>query len=89
MYRLTRGRLPLVGVGGIASAEDAYAKIRAGASLVQLYTALVFAGPELVGQIKAGLAELLERDGFGAITEAVGSVQGEAPLRKPSSLVVP
>jgi dihydroorotate dehydrogenase len=89
MYRLTRGRLPLIGVGGIASAEDAYAKICAGASLVQLYTALVFAGPELVGQIKTGLAGLLGRDGFGSIAEAVGSAQGEAPLRKPSSLVVP
>jgi len=47
--------VPLIGVGGIASAEDAYAKIRAGASLVQLYTALVFTGPDLVGEIKSGL----------------------------------
>jgi dihydroorotate dehydrogenase len=73
MYRLTQGRLPLIGVGGIASAADAYAKIRAGASLVQLYTALVFAGPDLVGQIKSGLAGLLRRDGFGSIAEAVGT----------------
>jgi len=73
MYRLTRGRLPLIGVGGIASAGDAYAKIRAGASLVQLYTALVFAGPDLVGQIKSGLASLLKSDGFGSIAEAVGT----------------
>ena len=50
IYRLTEGRLPLIGVGGVASAEDAYAKIRAGASLVQLYTALVFAGPGLLGR---------------------------------------
>jgi dihydroorotate dehydrogenase len=84
MYRLTRGRLPLIGVGGIASAEDAYAKICAGASLVQLYTALVFAGPELVGQIKTGLAELLERDGFGAITEAVGTAH-HTGVPKPSA----
>ena len=83
MYRLTRGRLPLIGVGGIASAEDAYAKIRAGASLVQLYTALVFAGPDLVAQIKTGLAELLERDGFGSIEHAVGSAQSAASLRQP------
>jgi len=89
MYRLTQGRLPLIGVGGIASAEDAYAKIRAGASLVQLYTALIFAGPELVGQIKSGLAGLLERDGFGSIAEAVGSAQGETPPRQLSSLAVP
>ena len=73
MYRLTEGRLPLVGVGGVASAADAYAKIRAGASLVQLYTALVFAGPALLGQIKAGLVELLRRDGFAAVADAVGA----------------
>src|SRR4029078_11850946 len=59
MYRLTKGELPLIGVGGVASAEDAYAKIRAGASLVQLYTALVFAGPALLGDIKTGLTALL------------------------------
>jgi dihydroorotate dehydrogenase len=73
MYRLTQGRLPLIGVGGIASAADAYAKIRAGASLVQLYTALVFAGPDLLGEIKSGLVDLLRRDGFGAVAEAVGT----------------
>jgi dihydroorotate dehydrogenase len=73
IYRLTQGRLPLVGVGGIASAEDAYAKIRAGASLVQLYTELVFAGPALIGRIKRGLTELLRRDGFRSIAEAVGA----------------
>jgi len=73
IYRLTQGRLPLIGVGGIRNAEDAYAKIRAGASLVQLYTALVFAGPALIGQIKSGLANLLESDGFGSIAEAVGT----------------
>jgi dihydroorotate dehydrogenase len=73
IYRLTGGAIPLVGVGGIASAADAYAKIRAGASLVQLYTALVFHGPVLVGRIKRGLAELLRRDGFSSISEAVGA----------------
>jgi dihydroorotate dehydrogenase len=73
MYRLTGGRLPLIGVGGVASAADAYAKIRAGASLVQLYTALVFAGPALLGEIKHGLAELLRRDGFNSVAEAVGA----------------
>ena len=73
MYRLTEGRLPLVGVGGVASAADAYAKIRAGAALVQLYTALVFAGPALLGQIKTGLAELLRRDGFASVGDAVGA----------------
>ena len=73
MYRLTEGRVPLVGVGGVASAEDAYAKIRAGASLVELYTGLVFAGPPLIGRIKRGLAALLSRDGFATVTEAIGA----------------
>ncbi|HEY1795305.1 MAG TPA: quinone-dependent dihydroorotate dehydrogenase [Stellaceae bacterium] len=73
MYRLTSGAVPLVGVGGVASAADAYAKIRAGASLVQLYTGLVFGGPALVAAIKSGLAELLRRDGFASVEHAVGS----------------
>ena len=73
MYRLTGGRLPLIGVGGVSSAEDAYAKIRAGASLVQLYTALVYHGPGLVNRIKRGLAERLEADGFANVAEAVGA----------------
>jgi dihydroorotate dehydrogenase len=82
MHRLTRGRLPLIGVGGIASAADAYAKIRAGASLVQLYSALVFAGPDLVSRIKSGLAGLLERDGFGSIAEAVGTAHDTTSARQ-------
>jgi dihydroorotate dehydrogenase len=73
IYRLTEGRIPLIGVGGVASAADAYAKIRAGASLVQLYTALIFAGPALIGDIKTGLAEFLRRDGFASVGEAVGA----------------
>jgi dihydroorotate dehydrogenase len=73
MYRLTRGRVPLVGVGGVASGADAYAKIRAGASLVQLYTALIYHGPGLVRRIKRDLAALLRRDGFVTIADAVGS----------------
>jgi dihydroorotate dehydrogenase len=73
MHRRTGGKLPLIGVGGVASATDAYAKIRAGASLVQLYTALVFEGPGLIGRIKVGLAALLARDGFANVAEAVGA----------------
>lgn len=73
MHRLTHGRVPLIGAGGVASAEDAYAKIRAGASLVQLYTALVYQGPGLVPRIKAGLAALVRRDGFAGVAEAVGA----------------
>ncbi|MBF0095280.1 MAG: quinone-dependent dihydroorotate dehydrogenase [Alphaproteobacteria bacterium] len=72
MYALTQGRLPLIGVGGIASGADAYARIRAGASLVQLYTALVYEGPGLVARIKADLARLLRADGFSSLAEAVG-----------------
>ena len=70
---LTHGRLPLIGVGGIASAEDAYQKIRAGASAVQLYTALSYAGFALVPQIVQGLDAALARDGFDTVAEAVGS----------------
>jgi len=73
MYRLTDGQVPLIGVGGIASAEDAYAKIRAGASLLQLYTALVYQGPELIQAIKDGLAQTLRRDGFARLSDAVGA----------------
>src|SRR3546814_16041537 len=71
--RATGGALPLIGVGGIGSAEDAYERIRAGASLVQLYTALVYEGPGLVRRINQGLARLLERDGFAALADAVGT----------------
>jgi dihydroorotate dehydrogenase len=70
--RATGGRLPIIGCGGVASGEDAYAKIRAGASLVELYSALVFYGLPLVNQIKRELAALLRRDGFGSVADAVG-----------------
>jgi dihydroorotate dehydrogenase len=66
------GALPLIAAGGIASGADAYARIRAGASAVQLYSALVYRGPGLVAQIKAELAALLRRDGFASVNEAVG-----------------
>ena len=65
-------QLALIGVGGVSSGADAYAKIRAGASLVQLYTGLIYGGPGLVGRIKRELADLLRRDGFGRIVDAVG-----------------
>jgi len=63
---------PIIGVGGISDAEGAYKKIRAGASIVQLYTGLVFEGPAIARDINQGLLELLDRDGFGSIDEAVG-----------------
>lgn len=73
MYALTQGKVPLIGVGGIASGADAYAKIRAGASLVQLYTALIYQGFGLVEQICDELEELLTRDGFSHLKDAVGA----------------
>ncbi len=66
-------RLTLIGVGGIASGADAYAKIRAGASLVQLYTALAYEGPGLVARIKRELLVCLDRDGFARVTDAIGA----------------
>lgn len=75
LRRLTDGRVPIIGVGGVASAEDAYAHIRSGASLVQLYTGLIYEGPDLIYRIKRGLADLLRRDGFRSIAEAVGTIR--------------
>jgi dihydroorotate dehydrogenase len=68
----TGGELPLIGVGGIATADDAWERIRAGASLVQLYTAMVYEGPGLGLRIARGLADRLRREGMGSIAEAVG-----------------
>jgi dihydroorotate dehydrogenase len=76
LYRLTKGRIPLIGCGGVASGADAYAKIRAGASLVQVYSALVFQGPGLANRIKRELASQLRQDGFRSVADAVGSGQG-------------
>src|SRR6185503_13394499 len=67
------GKLPLIGVGGIASADDAWERVRAGASLVQLYSAMVYEGPGIARRIAAGLVERLKRGGFSHIAEAVGS----------------
>lgn len=72
LYRLTEGKLPLIGVGGIEDADTAYAKIRAGATAVQLYSALTWSGLSLVGRIVDGLDKRLAADGFANVTEAVG-----------------
>ncbi|HEY8496356.1 MAG TPA: quinone-dependent dihydroorotate dehydrogenase [Limnochordales bacterium] len=72
IYRRTRGQLPIIGVGGIMSAQDAYAKIKAGASLVQVYTGFVYGGPGFVRNVLEGLDRRLERDGFGRVEQAVG-----------------
>jgi dihydroorotate dehydrogenase len=79
LHRLTEGRLPLIGVGGIATAEQAYAKIRAGASAVQLYTAMVYGGISLPGRIARGLDRLLAQHGFANVAQAVGTDRAPAP----------
>lgn len=73
LYKTTGNRFIIIGTGGIFTAEDAYEKIRRGASLVQMITGMIFQGPQVIGEINRGLAELLRRDGFKNIKEAVGS----------------
>ncbi|TYZ59878.1 hypothetical protein PybrP1_009191 [[Pythium] brassicae (nom. inval.)] len=77
MYRLTNGRIPLVGVGGVASGKDAYEKIRAGASLVQMYSCLVYDGPTAVPRVKKELEELLVADGYSSVVDAIGAAHGK------------
>lgn len=72
MYQLTGGQIPIIGVGGIFSGDDAYAKIKAGASLVQIYSSIIYRGFEIINQIKSRLDYLLKLDGFNNIQEAVG-----------------
>lgn len=72
-YEAYRDRFVIIGVGGVFTAADAYEKICAGASLVAMVTALMFEGPQVVGEINEGLVKLLDRDGFATITEAIGS----------------
>lgn len=72
MYKLTGGKIPIIGVGGISNAEDAYERIRAGASLIELYTALAYEGPGLPARINVELDALLARDGYSSVSEAVG-----------------
>ncbi|WP_295817146.1 quinone-dependent dihydroorotate dehydrogenase [uncultured Deinococcus sp.] len=71
-YRITRGRIPVVGVGGIFTAQDAYDKLRAGAHLVEVYSALIYRGPGLVRELNRGLGALLERDGAQSVADVVG-----------------
>ncbi len=83
--RRAAGRVPIVGAGGVMSAEDAYAKIRAGATLVQVYTGFVYGGPAFVRKVNEGLAALLARDGFASVRDAVGADlrEGAAVGRSP------
>ena len=73
VYRRTRGKLTIIGVGGIFSAKDAYEKITSGASLCHMITAMIFDGPQSMSEINRGLVKLLKADGFNSISEAVGS----------------
>ncbi|PIR96290.1 MAG: quinone-dependent dihydroorotate dehydrogenase [Candidatus Doudnabacteria bacterium CG10_big_fil_rev_8_21_14_0_10_42_18] len=72
VYRKTAGKITIIGCGGVFSAEDAYKKIKLGASLIQLVTGMIYEGPQLIGEINRGLAELTEKDGYKNISEAVG-----------------
>jgi dihydroorotate dehydrogenase len=74
LYQLTKGIVPIIGVGGIFTAHDAYEKIRLGASLVQVYTGWIYEGPTMVRDINKGLLKLMEKDGFKNIKEAVGTL---------------
>jgi dihydroorotate dehydrogenase len=82
LYELTGGRIPLIGVGGIFSAEDAWEKICAGASLVQLYTGFIYQGPNIANEINEGLAKILAREGFASVDEAVGCLNPRHPRYK-------
>lgn len=73
MYRLTNGMIPLIGVGGVSSGKDAYEKIRAGATLVQMYSCLVYEGPTAVPRVKKDLEELLRADGYSSVVDAIGA----------------
>jgi dihydroorotate dehydrogenase len=72
LFRHFRGRLPIIGVGGIFTADEAYQRIRSGAALVQVYTGFIYEGPTVVSRLNAGIAERLERDGFSNVADAVG-----------------
>ncbi len=72
VYKYTRGAYVIIGVGGVFSAEDAYKKIKFGASLIQLITGMIFEGPQLISEINRGLVELLEKDGYKNISESIG-----------------
>jgi dihydroorotate dehydrogenase len=73
IYALTDGKLPIIGSGGVFSAADAYEKIRAGASLVEIFTSFIYEGPAVLRKLNHGLTELLQRDGYTNITEAIGA----------------
>ncbi len=73
VYRQTEGKLPIIGCGGIFSSEDAYDKIKAGSSLIEIYTSFIYEGPQVTRRLHNGIRELMQRDGFAHISEAVGT----------------
>ena len=73
-YILTNGKIPLIGVGGISNGKDAYERILNGASLIQLYTSLIYKGPSIVNKIKEELVYLLKRDNYKSLNQAVGKL---------------
>ena len=75
LYGATRGKVPIIGVGGIFSAEDAFERLAAGASLAQLYTGFIYEGPAVARRINRGLVRLMEQHGFGSVAESTGSGQ--------------
>ncbi|XP_037953271.1 dihydroorotate dehydrogenase (quinone), mitochondrial-like [Teleopsis dalmanni] len=73
MYHLTNGKIPIIGVGGIASGDDAFEKLEAGASYLQFYTAFIYHGPPVVSRIKSELSNILKERGYNNIEEVVGN----------------
>jgi dihydroorotate dehydrogenase len=80
IYQMTNGSLPLIGVGGIFTAEDAWEMISAGASLLQIYTGFIYEGPSIATKINEGLRRIVSREGFVSLDEAVGSRANEFTL---------
>jgi dihydroorotate dehydrogenase len=88
VYRATRGEFAIVGCGGVFTAEDAYRKVRLGASLIQMITGLIYEGPQVVREVNEGLVRLLRRDGLAAIGDAVGldaDLGAAAPMNMPKA----
>lgn len=82
MYKLTSGNVPIIGVGGVGSGRDAYEKIKAGASLIQVYSMMVYEGPGLISRIRNELAEIVAENGHKSVEEVVGSDNEEIYWRK-------
>jgi dihydroorotate dehydrogenase len=85
LYQLTAGTVPIIGVGGIFTAQDAWEKICAGASLVQLYTGFIYQGPGIVADINQGLKEIMDRKGISSLDEAVGTKAKEIAVSATSA----